>query len=67
VDIGLPVLSGYEVAERVRAAGGRHILLIALTGYCAPADRQRAYEAGFDAHLPKPADLGELSRLLAAA
>jgi CheY-like chemotaxis protein len=67
VDIGLPVMSGYEVAERVRAAGGRHILLIALTGYSAPDDRRRAYQAGFDVHLAKPADVSELSRWLATA
>jgi len=64
VDIGLPVLNGYEVAERVRASLGRSVYLIALTGYAQFADRQRAYQAGFDVHLTKPADPDELYRLL---
>jgi CheY-like chemotaxis protein len=66
VDIGLPVLNGYQVAEQVRAALNRHILLIALTGYAQFADRQAAFQAGFDVHLTKPADPQELCRLLAA-
>jgi two-component system, sensor histidine kinase len=67
VDIGLPLLDGYAVARRVRAALGANIRLIALTGYAQYSDRQRAFEAGFDAHLTKPTDLDELSRLLASA
>jgi CheY-like chemotaxis protein len=67
VDIGLPELDGYGVARRVRAALGVRIRLIALTGYAQFADRQRAFEAGFDAHLTKPADLDKLSRLLPPA
>ena len=66
VDIGLPLLDGYQVARRLRAAFGDCILLIALTGYCQSEDRRRAVEAGFDVHLTKPADLDELSRLLTA-
>ncbi len=64
VDIGLPQLDGYQVAGRLRAAFGDAILLIAVTGYCQEHDRRQALEAGFDCHLSKPADLGELSRLL---
>jgi signal transduction histidine kinase/CheY-like chemotaxis protein len=64
VDIGLPVLDGYEVARRVRAALGRDIFLIALTGYGQPHDHRRAFEAGFDAHLVKPAEPEELHDLL---
>jgi CheY-like chemotaxis protein len=67
VDIGLPVLDGYEVARRVRAALDPAPFLIALTAYCGPADVRRAYEAGFDLHLAKPANLGGLRRLLAGA
>jgi signal transduction histidine kinase len=64
VDIGLPLLDGYEVARRVRAALGRDIFLIALTGYGQPHDFRRAFEAGFDAHLVKPAEPEELHELL---
>ncbi|HKI38602.1 MAG TPA: ATP-binding protein [Gemmataceae bacterium] len=64
VDIGLPQLDGYEVARRVRAALGRDIFLIALTGFGQPHDCRRAFEAGFDAHLVKPADPQELHDLL---
>jgi CheY-like chemotaxis protein len=65
VDIGLPLLDGYQVARRVRAALRDKVFLIALTGYCKPEDRRQALDAGFDVHLKKPADLDELSRLLA--
>jgi CheY-like chemotaxis protein len=64
IDIGLPIMDGYQVARQLRATFQDNILLIALTGYCQPEDRRRACEAGFDVHLSKPADLDELSRLL---
>jgi signal transduction histidine kinase len=68
VDIGLPELDGYQVAEQVRAApSGNRIYLIALTGYGQPQDRKRALQAGFNAHLVKPVDPRELERLLAEA
>jgi CheY-like chemotaxis protein len=55
VDVGLPILDGYEVARRVRAdARGRDIYMIALTGYGGPDSRTRARAAGFDEHLTKP-------------
>jgi CheY-like chemotaxis protein len=66
VDIGLPGIDGYEVARRVRAALGATISLVALTGYGQVEDRHRAAEAGFDRHLTKPVDLGELTSLLAS-
>ena len=67
VDIGLPGIDGYEVARRVRAAeAGKDILLVALTGYGRPEDRDRALEAGFDAHLVKPVDPDELNDILAS-
>jgi signal transduction histidine kinase/ActR/RegA family two-component response regulator len=59
VDIGLPILDGYEVGRRVRAAGGA-MRLIALTGYGRDDDIQRAREAGFDLHLLKPAGVEQL-------
>jgi CheY-like chemotaxis protein len=64
VDIGMPLLDGYGVARRVRAALGSRILLVALTAY---RDRQRALEAGFDEHLVKPAEPEHLARLLQQA
>jgi CheY-like chemotaxis protein len=67
LDIGLPVLDGYEVARRVRAALGGRVVLIALTANGEPKHRRRALEAGFDHHLTKPADTGELLRLLRPA
>jgi signal transduction histidine kinase/DNA-binding response OmpR family regulator len=65
VDIGLPGMDGYAVAERVRAAQGAATRLVALTGYGGPEERSRAEKAGFDAHLVKPVELSELSRVLA--
>lgn len=61
IDIGLPDLSGYEVAVRLRAlALTADMGLIALTGYGQDGDRSRALESGFDIHLTKPADLTAL-------
>jgi signal transduction histidine kinase len=68
VDIGLPGFDGYEVARRIRAgsnASGVH--LIALTGYGQEEDRQKARDAGFDAHLVKPVESGALEQALARA
>jgi PAS domain S-box-containing protein len=64
IDIGLPGLTGYEVAKRSRAAGhaGK---LIALSGYGQGRDVQQALRAGFDAHLVKPVDPEMLRKLLA--
>jgi signal transduction histidine kinase len=65
IDIGLPDLTGYQVAEILRQMLGARTQLIAVTGYARVADAERARAAGFDAHLPKPLDLEALSRLLA--
>lgn len=65
IDIGLPGLDGYRLAEQVRMlSGGERVLLIAVTGYGTAEDRGRALAAGFDAHLVKPVDLKALARLL---
>src|SRR5256885_173367 len=56
VDIGLPLIDGSQVARSVRAALGEGVRLIAVTGYAEPWDRDMAFLAGFDAHVPKPAD-----------
>jgi CheY-like chemotaxis protein len=66
-DIGLPDIDGYEIARTLRADEGlRSIRLIALSGYAQPEDRQRAKEAGFDAHIPKPPSLDALLASIAA-
>jgi CheY-like chemotaxis protein len=65
VDIGLPGLDGYQVAENLRASSsGRDALLVAITGYGRPEDSARAREAGFDAHLVKPVQPEHLARLI---
>jgi CheY-like chemotaxis protein len=67
VDIGLPLLDGYQVAEQVRALMGYGVFLVACTAYGRPEDRQRAARAGFDVHLTKPMDLDELAYWLGVA
>jgi two-component system CheB/CheR fusion protein len=65
VDIGLPELDGYQVAQRVRAALPRDLVrLVALTGYGQSSDRRKALEAGFDEHLVKPVDMDRLIEVL---
>ena len=64
MDLGLPLLDGYQVARHVRAALGDTVFLIALTGEAGGDAPVRATLAGFDAFLRKPADWGELSRLV---
>jgi signal transduction histidine kinase len=67
IDIGMPGADGYEVARHVRAsAWGRDVLLVATTGWGQPEDKQRAIEAGFDAHFTKPVYPEHLRDLLAA-
>ena len=67
LDIGMPMLNGYEAAQRIRANGGKDVLLIAITGWGQQDDRRRAFEAGFDHHLTKPAQLEEIEILIAKA
>jgi PAS domain S-box-containing protein len=64
IDLGLPRLDGYQVAQRIRAAGRRDVVLIAVTGYGQREDRLRSSAAGFDAHLTKPVDPTALDALL---
>jgi signal transduction histidine kinase/ActR/RegA family two-component response regulator len=63
LDIGLPGMSGYEVARQIRQRGQADVLLIALTGYGQKEDQARAREAGFDHHLVKPTDVRRLPEL----
>jgi two-component system, sensor histidine kinase len=65
IDIGLPEIDGYEVARRVRRELSDHsIRLIAITGYGQAADRKTALDAGFDAHIVKPASADKIVRAL---
>jgi signal transduction histidine kinase/ActR/RegA family two-component response regulator len=68
LDIGLPVIDGYEVARRLRLLpGGDRVRLIAVTGYGQQGDRRRALASGFDDHLVKPVGLERLARAILAA
>lgn len=64
LDIGLPRLSGYDIARHVRESRGRDVLLVAITGWGQEEDRRKAREAGFDHHFTKPADFGVLLELI---
>ena len=64
VDIGIPGMSGYDLARRIRAATDRPLRLVALTGYGRPGDREAAFDAGFDAHLTKPFHPRDLGTVL---
>jgi len=66
VDIGLPVMDGYEVGQRIRTTPSmpRDLRLVAVTGYAQPGDRQRSHAAGFQNHLVKPVDVDVLTRVL---
>jgi len=64
IDIGLPGIDGYEVGRRIRAGLGSRVLLVALTAHDLEEDRRRSTEAGFDAHLAKPASYEDLTRIL---
>jgi CheY-like chemotaxis protein len=66
LDLGMPTMSGYEVARRIRQhPRGGEIVLIALTGWGQQEYRRRSKEAGFDHHLTKPVDVEMLQRILA--
>jgi signal transduction histidine kinase len=66
LDIGLPGMSGYELARRLRqAGGGGPALLIALTGYGQKEDRARSEQAGFHHHFVKPADPRDIQAAIA--
>jgi len=67
LDIGLPGMSGYELARRLRTLAPEGLRLVALTGYGQLEDRLQARAAGFDDHLVKPADMEALERALAGA
>jgi PAS domain S-box-containing protein len=65
IDIGLPGMNGYELAQAIRRDPAlKHLVLVALTGYGQPEDKMQAMAAGFDYHLAKPVDLELLGDLV---
>jgi len=66
LDIDMPGLSGWEVAQMLSADAGPRCRLVALSGRGSAEDRTRSQAAGFDAHCVKPAEPAELLRLLSA-
>jgi signal transduction histidine kinase len=65
LDIGMPIIDGYETCRRIRAEPwGKSIKIVALTGWGTAEDRRKSAEAGFDAHLVKPAAASSLSQVL---
>jgi DNA-binding response OmpR family regulator len=66
LDIGLPKLNGYEVAQRIRKTSwGASMYLIAVTGWGQDEDRQRSTEVGLNMHMVKPVEPSALEKLLA--
>lgn len=64
LDVGMPGLSGYTLAPKLRALpGGEALEIVAVTGWGQPEDRRRTREAGFDRHLVKPPPLNEIEQL----
>jgi CheY-like chemotaxis protein len=67
LDIGLPELDGWKIAERIRQQPTlQNIVLVAMTGYGQNTDRKRSQKAGFDHHFVKPVEFGKLRQILAA-
>jgi|SRR6185437_7827357 len=64
LDIGLPHLSGYDVARHIRSTMGGEVLLVAITGWGTAEDVKKSREAGFDHHFTKPADPERLKQIL---
>jgi two-component system, chemotaxis family, CheB/CheR fusion protein len=64
LDIGMPGVNGYETCRRMRQLPSQQgIMIVAITGWGQPQDKQRALDAGFDEHLTKPVDLEALTRI----
>jgi CheY-like chemotaxis protein len=64
LDVGLPVMDGYELGRRLRSIVGSQLKIVAVTGYGTSAYRHRSQEEGFDEHLVKPVELGQLQILI---
>jgi CheY-like chemotaxis protein len=66
-DIGLPDITGYEVAQTLRRKLPASTRLVAISGYAQPEDVQKALDAGFDTHFAKPLDMFRIEQLLGGA
>ena len=64
MDLGLPGMTGFEVARKIRTIKGHRPLLVALTGYGQAEDMAQSVDAGFDHHVVKPADIAQLLSLI---
>jgi hypothetical protein len=64
LDIGMPAMDGYETCRELRKVLRKGVAIIALTGWGQEEDKRRALDAGFDAHLTKPADPEKLAELI---
>jgi CheY-like chemotaxis protein len=64
LDLGLPVMDGFELGRRLREVLGPSLKLVALSGYGQPNDRERTVAAGFDRHLVKPAEGADLLKVI---
>jgi DNA-binding response OmpR family regulator len=64
LDIGMPKISGYDVARRLREARGDSVVIIAISGWGQDEDRKRARDSGFDHHFTKPVDFEALLALI---
>jgi CheY-like chemotaxis protein len=68
LDLGLPVMDGFELADRLRGESGlTDLTLIAVTGYAQEVDRRRTAASGFDLHLAKPIDVHQLDTFIRAS
>jgi CheY-like chemotaxis protein len=66
LDIGMPRMNGYDAARAIRQLPGLEgVVLVALTGWGAEGDRNQSSEAGFDHHLTKPVQMGDVETILA--
>ena len=65
-DLGLPEITGYDVAREVRRDATRAVRLVAVSGYSRPEEVSRCMECGFDAHVAKPAPPEFIERMLRA-
>jgi CheY-like chemotaxis protein len=65
LDLGMPGMSGFEVATRIRSEPNlAKMRIVALSGYCGAEDRQRSRAAGFDDHLVKPVEFAAIQAIL---
>ena len=64
IDLGLPGMDGFEVAEQIRRQLGDTVALVAVSGFGQPDDKRRALESGFDEHITKPADVHDIESIL---